>query len=208
MKNIMTTVTLLTLLVSCQKSELEPRLSYELNTLQPNTVTIELVTVGGAKYDFQQMYEEVNADYFNRYGIAIEFEIKDSIPIPNQLIENPDSVYFPTGNENAITVFVVEPEYVRFNNAVAYALIYFNKSMIVIGENSVKSSTLAHEIGHVLGLDHMDIEGNVMHPFKGKRQYQYPNGFMAEQVDTMLIKIKDPFKGHIKAMGPLNCFTR
>ena len=187
---------LLIVFASCEKPEHVQRLTYGFMPEQTNMIEVDVVPVGDINIDQKEMLEEVNADYYNRYGIGVKLNFMDRIDVPQDLIDNPDKVWYPKGPNNRITAYVINERYIRLPGATAYILRYTGtnaRAMIVIGEFSQTSGTLAHEIGHAFSLDHVELHNNTMRPSVRARQYDVPNDFVEAQIDTVTSNL-DIFK--------------
>lgn len=175
------------LFVSCWKEEFVDvtKLTHEFNQDQPMTIEIEVVAMEEAVVQFEDMIKEVNADYFNRYGIAVrgEFVGRDTLT-HKQKFEN--EIFLPydktkEGREKII-VYVLPKKYI-YPMAGAYAMVGHNA--IVLSEDFQTNRTLAHEIGHLFGLDHIKRANNVMDVTRRAEQYDVPNDFDEDQIETI-----------------------
>lgn len=178
-------------LFSCQWEEnTEPpkETIYPYNPDQELIVNVKVVPMGDVQIHFDQMDKEVNADYMNRYGIGVKLTLAERVEIPEPLKRN--VVFVPERKSEKITeitAYILPKEYYNMPNSVGYAAIGTNA--VVIREDGQRDRTLAHEIGHILGLHHIDLPHNTMKISAGIGMYGEPNNFVPEQIDTMTTAI-------------------
>ena len=173
------------LLVGCSKEELKP-LFYTYDANQPTVVDADVFIMEHAIVTFESMEKEVNADYFHRYGIHINIELDSNrISLPDK-VKFGTTIFFPEKKET-LSIYIIPHEYMNVIGAAGYAML--GRNCIVISERSIRKSTLAHEIGHIFGLGHMEERKNVMHPVSGANKNEQPDYFLEQQIDTMLRNI-------------------
>lgn len=165
------------------------KLYHEYNPVQATTLKVEVYPCNGVYMQFEDMVLETNADYFNRYGIAVEFTLMDEIELGSQYTHG-NQVYIPKSDKPDVIKVYVVPENVIKLPALAYANTAANG--IVLGENVQTNRTLTHEIAHLLGLNHTDIPNNVMTPRQIAWQFDKPNDFNEAQIDSMLTTLSKP----------------
>lgn len=184
-------ILLLFLLIGCSKEDIvDLKTRYPYDPSGSNIINVDVIPVGDVIIEFDDMSLEVNADYFNRYGITVDLRLKDRIPVPQYLIDDPERLFIPKDNERRIKVYVIDEEYVRvMYNEELRASAYAVKRAVVLGEGQQTTRTLAHELGHVHGLDHVELPNNVMNINVHALQYDKPNDFTEEQVGTILENI-------------------
>lgn len=185
------------LLGSCAKPELNDRfidpLTYEYNADQPTILDIIVIPTENIDLKFKELESEVNADYFHRYGIHVNVILGERENLPDAVV-NGNQYFLPqpkTKEEREILkVYIVPQHLIKFefngNMALAYALPHQNA--IILGENVQDNRTLAHEIGHIFGLDHTDKDeyfNNVMTPFNRASRHAVPNDFENWQIDMI-----------------------
>ena len=178
------------LLISCSKEEIIediPKLFYEYNPIQPKTITVEVVPTENTQLEFQDMLEEVNADYYNRYGIAVNFILKDREQLSDD-VKYYNQILIPQSKNENILLYIIPEEYMYFD---AYGYSVINYKSIVLREDSQTTRTLAHEIGHILNLKHIELENNVMTPYNGAKQFDIPNDFVEKQIDTIMVSLNN-----------------
>lgn len=180
MKTTLTLFMMLSFILSCEKHEIETRLSYPFEPNQEIILDVDVIPTEGVIVDYQEMLEEVNADYYNRYGIGVNLILKDPIKYEYPL---------PYTEPNKITVYIVPSDYIKEAGTRAYTIWWQNNTethaTIILGEEFQKSRTLAHEIGHTFGLQHNKIKNNVMNLSAPSWQYSVPNDFTDEQIVTI-----------------------
>lgn len=187
-------VTLVGLFSACSWEQDYPELKaqaqvYEYQPDQPTIVEVEVIPMGDVELFFDDMVKETNADYMNRYGIGVKFTLGERQPLPKKVLDG----YIFTPDEKSdqvrkITSYVFDKEYFNVMRAVGYAAIGY--AAIVIRADGQRDRTTAHEIAHILGLKHVDIDYNVMEIEGGIGMYGEPNNFVPQQVDTMLTAIE------------------
>jgi hypothetical protein len=164
------------------------KLFYEYLPDQNTVITIDIIPTGDVELQFEDMLLEVNADYYNRYGIAIQFNLLDRQELPTNVV-NTSVVWMPNKVGKNLSVFIVPQQYVKRSGFGYYyetvSGANFNNG-IILGDESQTSRTLAHELGHWLGLDHTAIENNVMTQNQIAWQYDVPNDFNEQQIDTIM----------------------
>lgn len=190
--SILISLTLLTSSCSWEQDADPSALDATVYPYLPNQefmVDVEVVPIGDVEVYLDDMDKETNADYLNRCGIGVRLELGDKMEVPQNVIEGyiftPNDV---TDKPNTITAYIMPREFFNVGMAGGYALI--GQNTIVLREDHQKDRTLAHEIGHLLGLEHLDIPDNVMTPYEGRGQYGEPNTFEPWQVDVMKATIK------------------
>lgn len=178
---------MLGVLVSCTwEQDIEhQKLYFEYNTEQPTVIDIDVIPIEGIELEYNDMLAEVNADYYNRYGIAINLILKAPQQLPDNVV-NGNVIFTPENNNENIAVYIIPKEYIKLQ-VYGYTVIsnYFNTS-IVIGDDSQTNRVLAHEIGHAYGLEHTHEDQNIMTPKDIAWQYDYPNHFNQEQISTIM----------------------
>ena len=182
-------------MASCSKYEVRdiPNV-YEYDPDQPVVIDVEVIPMNDVVLEFDDMDLEVNADYYNRYGIGINLYEGDRQYLDDSY-RNDGRIFLPQHTDKEpkehITIYVLPREYVQFA-AFGYAIRGHGNA--IVREDAQSSRTLAHEIGHLLDLGHVDMhipmfKNNVMTPMGGARQYNMPNDFHERQIDTMLITL-------------------
>jgi len=172
-------------LFSCTKDEYK-ELYFEYNSNQPTTIVANVIVMEHSIVTFDSMEKEVNADYFHRYGIHIDLILKEGKQSLSDEVKFGNRIFLPK-NKDTLTIYIVPSIYVNVSGAAAYALP--GNSSVVIGDRYIRGRTLAHEIGHMYGLDHVKLENNVMTPFQGADWKERPNYFEEKQIDTILGKL-------------------
>ncbi len=190
MKNLRHILPILAMIIiGCEKQEPVHRITYEFNPEQETIIEVDVIPVGDVEMKEIDMLKEVNADYYNRYGVGIRINFFENIPVPQDLIDEPETVWWPKGPDYKITAYVINEQYIRLPGATAYLLRYTGnraRAMAVIGEHSQTNGTFAHELGHAFSLDHVQLNNNVMKPHSRARQYDVPNDFVEAQIDTIM----------------------
>lgn len=193
-------IALISIFTSCTKEEVfeTSAIHHEVNNDIHTTVNVRVVPMENANIDFQQMVDEVNIDYFNRYGIEINLTLEDSESLPNEIKEEPQ-LWFPE-TKDEITLYIVPDQYtksVMYNgsrrtyNGYAHGASFGSAKWAVVKESKHKSSTVAHELGHVLGLGHHGSwNDNVMGQFSTKEQRDIPSNFVQEQLDSIQLNLQ------------------
>jgi predicted Zn-dependent protease with MMP-like domain len=155
---------------------------YPYEPYQDIMLDIKVVPVGDIELLLDDMNLEVNADYFNRYGIGI-----------NLILQERDLDYsdgLPDGQEGDIMLYVVPMEYMYKEGVAGYAVTrvfgYGSFGKIVLGEDFQTNGTLAHEIGHIMGLRHVCEDDNIMKLGHRSTQYDIPDNFNKQQIDTII----------------------
>jgi hypothetical protein len=169
---------------SCVEDEMNgiTKTVYPFEPEQDIIINIKVVPVGDIELLLDDMNLEVNADYYNRYGIGI-----------NLILQERDLDYtdgLPNGEEGDIMLYVVPMEYMPRDGIAGYAVTrvfgYGSYGKIVLGENFQANGTLAHEIGHIMGLRHVKEKGNIMKLGHRSTQYDIPDNFNEKQIDTII----------------------
>lgn len=170
-------------LVSCSKEPYEvSKLMYDYNPAQALTIDIELVVADGVGLLYDDLVREVNADYFNRYGIGVDITNISSTGLPDGVV-NGKQIFTPDHKDGKIRVYIIPSENI-YLPAMAYSIM--ESRTIVLGEDVQTNRTLAHEIGHLMGLEHSTLDNNVMTLGDRAGQYGHPNDFSPEQVDIIV----------------------
>tara|TARA_R100000781_G_scaffold113591_1_gene82418 strand:+ start:15121 stop:15696 length:576 start_codon:yes stop_codon:yes gene_type:complete len=174
---------LIILFVSCEKYEPELKNHYPYDPQQNLVMDVEVIPVGDVLMEFEDMQIEVNADYFNRYGIGVNLLLKEGIPYP---VEGESLLKYEL---KKIMVYVVPMEYIKMSGVAAYTVRWSNndgvRANIILGEDFQTNRTLAHELGHAFGLNHVRLKNNVMTIGVSNAQYWTPNDFVEKQIDTI-----------------------
>lgn len=171
--------------LSCEKHEFsaDTKTVYPYEPFQDVVLDVKVVPVGDVELFFDDMNLEVNADYFNRYGIGLNLILQDRKPYNDGKISKET-------NYGEITVYVVPQEYIKLDGVAAYtARITTSQGTyadVILGEGSQTNRTLAHEMGHALGLGHINEKNNVMKLGYPAYQYDVPNDFNEKQIDTII----------------------
>lgn len=173
------------LLASCSKEEFK-ELFYEYNSNQPTTIVANVFIMEHSIVTFESMEREVNADYFHRYGIHIELNLMEERMSLSDGVKFENQFFLPK-KQDTVTIYIVPQQYVNVPGAAAYALP--GNNVTVVGDRRIRNRTLAHELGHIFGLDHTEIDNNVMTPLQGAKWRERPNNFEDWQVDEMLGRI-------------------
>ena len=203
-------------LTSCSKEEvfetsrLHHKPSYDIETV----IDVRVVPVGDVKIKFNDMVDEVNIDYYNRYGIQINFELGDRIDMPQEIIDSGD-LWYPE-NKKEYIVYIIPDEYTRnipYGNTTrsyfgyAQGASFGNAYWAVIAERAQLNSTVSHELGHVFGLGHHgEWNDNVMGRYSTKEQYDIPSNFVQEQLDSIQLDLhtKELINGKVQSLGMKN----
>jgi hypothetical protein len=168
---------------SCTNHEFsaDTKTVYPFEPFQDVVLDVKVVPVGDVELLFDDMNLEVNADYFNRYGIGINLILQD------RDLDYSDGL--PNGEEGDIMLYVVPMEHMYKDGVAGYAVTrvfgYGSYGKIVLGENFQTNGTLAHEIGHIMGLRHVQEKGNIMKLGYRSTQYDIPDNFNERQIDTI-----------------------
>ena len=165
---------------SCEKHEFpSTKITYPYEPEQETIIDVDVVPVGDVELEMEDMDLEVNADYFNRYGIGVRLHLKESTN---------DGI--PMGKDGTITVYVVPMDFIKLEGVAAYTITYSSKqrkvSKIIMGEGFQTNRTLAHELGHAYGLSHLREKNNVMQLGTQAYQYDIPHNFNEKQIDTIM----------------------
>jgi hypothetical protein len=144
-------------------------------------IDLDIIPVGDVVLEMEDMELEVNADYFNRYGIGVNLNLKQRVKYEYPL---------PYTEKNKISVYIVPMEYIKDAGTAAYTIAWRNsttaQATIVLGENFQKDRTLAHEIVHAFFIyEHNNIKNNVMNLSDRALQYDIPNDFTDEQIEII-----------------------
>jgi len=171
---------------SCEKEVIFPEaLSFPYQPEQEIMIDVVVVPLEDVEVDFDAMVKEVNADYFNRYGIGIRAVLGERAYL-DQDHKTGNKIFLPQHlkreEKKHFTVYVIPQEYLYFE-AAAYSVL--QSKSIILGEGYQTNRTLSHELGHNFGLDHVDMTNNVMTPYKRAGQMDKPNIFVEQQIDTM-----------------------
>lgn len=170
---------------SCENHEFaSTKITYPYEPEQETIIDVDVVPVGDVVMELEDMDLEVNADYFNRYGIGVRLHLKD------RMVYEEDKIY-PMGKNGSITVYVVPQEYIQLDATAAYIIRTYSSrrvvSKIILGESFQNNRTLAHEIGHAYSLNHIKTKNNVMKVGVMAYQYDTPNDFIKKQIDTVMV---------------------
>lgn len=183
------TLLLLTLISSCLKEEIEVKKTfYDTQSFNiTHEIDLHIVPTNDVSVDVLAMEEELNKDYYNRYGIKINLIQEPSVPSP-QLTEG--VTYLPKPKDKKIKAYIVLPELVVHEGVSRYGYATVKGYTIVISENHIESSVFAHEVGHVFGLLHRTGDlNNVMGGFATRSQK--PLNFTEDQVKTIKNNIEN-----------------
>lgn len=132
----------------------------------------------GANVDLSSVDLEINADYFNRYGIGVFSSLEDGQDLPQEVRDG--ELFIPENEfDGFISVYVVPKNFINMR-AAGYAV--RRTKSIIIREDYILKRTLAHEIGHIFNLDHINEENNVMRVGYISGQYDEPNVFNESQI--------------------------
>jgi len=193
MKNLIV-LGLIILMCSCNKQDSEqgPRLYYDLDETILTIIEINVIPMEGLIIDLQEMYEEVNADYYNRYNIRIKFNLKENQSVPDKIRDNSGLMFIPPRSKgNEIDLYILPDQYLRFNNRAVNGYAIQGMDVIILRESSYKSSTTSHEIGHILSLGHFGSwNNNVMGQYSNKDQFDEPSEFNKQQLDSIQINLE------------------
>jgi hypothetical protein len=169
---------------SCVEDDfnVETKTIYPYDPFQDIMLNVKVVPCGDVEIFFNDMLLEVNADYYNRYGIGINLTLQDRVLDYTKGL--------PNGEEGDIMLYVVPMDYMPREGIAGYAVTrvfgYGTFGKIVLGENFQKNGTLAHEIGHIMGLRHVQEKGNIMKLGHRSTQYDVPDNFNKKQIDTII----------------------
>jgi hypothetical protein len=174
------------LLLSCSKPPLQ---AYPLRPDQPIQLQITVRPVEDAKFDIVRISKELNADYLNRYGMNANLVEGERVFLDSTYLgEGEDltvgKIFLPREEANTryeMTLWVVEGQNIM-SGVAGYAIGWHN---MVIREGSIYGTTPAHEVGHLLGLNHVDLYNNVMLRFGDRDTRATPRNFIDQQIDTM-----------------------
>jgi predicted Zn-dependent protease len=190
-------------MLSCLKSEefVRTKIHYQYSPeTQPHQIELTVVPTENVELNLEDMDLEVNADYFNRYGIGVNTKIDHRISLPDDVLFG-NTIYFPpihSASPKRIAVYVLPREAVNVTGALGYAVL--GRNAIVLREDAQTNRTLAHEIVHILGLHHLDHDNNVMRPYFISGQYDVPNDFLPQQIDTVLTNLNNDFENDINSL--------
>ena len=182
-------IILLLVVTGCSHSEQQgEKLTYGYFPDQPVNITLNIVPMEDVVLDMDGMLLELNADYYNRWGISVGLDLMERQSLPFEVTEG-SGIFTPEQMGDSITVYIVPSQYVKMG-AYAYASTstkggYIHRT-IVLGDYSQTSSTLAHELGHIWGLSHKDIKGNLMR----QREVAWQRGTPKDLEDWQVERIK------------------
>ena len=116
----------------------------------------------------EEMLENVNKEYFLPYGIEMKLnkhysKVDNLRKLSNVDLFDYQKEYYQSGR---LTILVVEEDFLE-------GLVGFGwDGVAIVDSGYVKTSTLAHEIGHSLFLSHRDDTDNIMStPFRKSREF-------------------------------------
>jgi hypothetical protein len=183
---------LLILLVFLFSCEVDPLQVYPYDPNQPVQIQVDVYPMEDVTIQlsvWNNMRKEVNADYFNRYGMNVNFDLMENIPFPED-IKNTTNLFIPpegTESKYEMKLYIIPYELMEPGTA-GYAI--GGRNSIVISATSIYGTTIPHEIGHILHLAHYPEWMNVMYPLSKSGLKGEPKEFLEQQVDTMLNALK------------------
>lgn len=192
MKYLIQILSLVILFTSCTKDDIESdRLFFDEVQVTNTIIEIDVIPTEGIQIDFQEMVDEVNVDYFNRYNMNIEFTLRENQNLPDYMKNGSNEMFIPGPSEKyKMTLYIVPDQYLRFGDRTANGYAIQGNDVMVVRESSYKNSTVAHEIGHLFGLGHHgEWNDNIMGEFSTKKQYDIPSEFVQEQLDSIQINL-------------------
>ena len=192
MKNLIPFL-IVALFVSCSK---EPELiqnHFEYAPDQPLSIVVEVIPTEDVEVDLHAMGLEANADYFNRWGINLEFQLKeremlsDNVKYHNEILL---PQHISQEIKTWISVYVIPREYIYFD---AHGYANTMSKSVVVAHDAQTMSVIAHEIAHIFGLGHLNEYNNLMEEIYAAGQYDVPKDLNEAQIDTMQTVIKKYF---------------
>jgi len=184
------------LLLCCTKEE--PLYYYDYNPNQPIMLIMNVYPMEDVEINLNSLRKEINADYFNRYGIGIEVVLQERSELPQDLKDIAEN---STDRQFYIPDFIDGPKYVQHLYVIpdfympsgigGYAL---GAGRSVVKESNIYGTTVAHEIGHNLRLGHYPEWENVMFKLGSREQRGKPRDFLEEQIDTMINTLVEPIE--------------
>jgi hypothetical protein len=148
-------------------------------------------------YRIPKYWNEMSEPLFQQGKIRpVISEIRFDVPDTKPDVDNPESrnKFYKMSNDGRIHIFFVDDIFHKNYGKTIYHGIYKYKNMcnsyIIIQDNS-DEKTIAHEIGHYLGLDHCLDNHNIMNDSLENGQRAPEAGFTKTQFEFMRKKIRD-----------------
>lgn len=178
---------LLLLFIACTNDDGQKRY-FDYIPDQQTLLYVNVYPLGDISLEnYEDMVLEANADYFNRYGIGVNFILQPRQALPQE-IESPTNFRYNFFTETTDSFYEMNlwliPNQSMPSGINGYA--FSTSGNMVVREAAMVGTTVAHEIGHMLRLNHVPESDNTMYRFGNKTQTVKPRNFREQQIDTML----------------------